>query len=54
MAREASALDISTNPNPRGCRVSRSVMRVTDSTVPCWPNSSRTSLSLAENGRLPT
>src|SRR6185369_13612262 len=54
MAREASARDISTKPNPRGRPVSRSVMRLTDSTVPCCENRSRTSLSLAENGRLPT
>lgn len=44
----------STNPKPRGCPVSRSVIRFTDSTVPCWPNSSRISLSLVENGRFPT
>src|SRR5947207_9130229 len=54
MARDASARDISTNPKPRGRPVSRSVMMLTDSTVPCAANSSRISASVAENGRLPT
>jgi hypothetical protein len=54
MARAASAFDISTKPKPRGWPVSRSVIRATDSTVPCWPNSVRTAASSAVKGRLPT
>src|SRR5581483_8048484 len=54
MARAASALDISTNPKPRGRPVSRSVMRETFSTVPCLEKRARTDSSVDENGRLPT
>src|SRR6202044_1300264 len=54
MARVASAFDISTNPNPRGRPVSRSVMSASDSTVPCAANSARIASSVAEKGRLPT
>src|SRR5215469_3464987 len=54
IAREASALDISTKPKPRGRPVSRSVIRETFSTVPCFENRARTASSVAEKGRLPT
>src|ERR1700710_2441569 len=54
MARDASAFDISTNPNPRGRPVSRSVMSASDSTVPWGANSARTESSVAVKGRLPT
>src|SRR6185437_4089949 len=54
MAGVASAFDISTNPNPRGRPVSRSVMSANDSTVPCAANNARTASSVAEKGRLPT
>src|SRR5690348_16585171 len=54
MARDASALDISTKPKPRGRPVSRSVIRDTFSTVPCLENKARTPSSVAVKGRLPT
>ena len=54
MARAASALDISTKPNPRGRPVSRSLISATFSTVPWFENNARTLSSVAEKGRFPT
>src|SRR5688572_17455440 len=54
IAREASALDISTKPKPRGRPVSRSFTSDSFSTVPCSANKARSVSSVAENGRLPT
>src|ERR1700735_1542675 len=54
MARAASALDISTKPNPRGRPVSPSLMRASVSTVPWGAKSARTDSSVAVKGKLPT
>src|SRR5580704_10682364 len=54
MARDASAFDISTKPKPRGRPVSRSVIKETFSTVPCFENRAVTASSVAVKGRLPT
>src|SRR5689334_10983099 len=54
MARDASELDISTKPKPRGCPVSRSVIKESFSTVPCGAKRLRTDSSVAVKGRLPT
>jgi hypothetical protein len=50
----SASLGISTNPNPRGCPESRSVMMLTRSTVPYVSNSERTASSVAPKLRLPT
>src|SRR5712692_8345649 len=49
-----SSDDISTNPNPRGLPVSRSVMIWMPCTSPNGSNSALTSASVALKGRLPT
>lgn len=54
IAREASALDISTKPKPRGLPVSRSLISETFSTVPCLENRAFTASSVAVKGRFPT
>ena len=53
MALAAASDSISTKPNPRGWPVSRSVIRLTLATSPCWPKRFLTSSSDAEVGRLP-
>src|SRR5689334_7933173 len=50
----SASLPISTNANPRGRPVSRSMIRATDCTVPCAEKALRTSSSLLWNDRLPT
>jgi hypothetical protein len=42
-----------TNPNPRERPVVRSIMTIASVTVPCAPNTSRRSASVAEKGRFP-
>jgi hypothetical protein len=55
MARSASALAlISTNPNPLGCPVSRSVTMLTRSTAPYCSKRDRTASSVAPKLRFPT
>src|SRR5580693_2133872 len=55
IALSASALTlISTNPNPRACPVSRSVIRFTRSTVPYCSNSVRIASSVVPKLRFPT
>src|SRR5262249_6723136 len=48
------ASSISTNPNPRGRPVSRSMTSVADDTAPCFSNVSRSSASVVLNDRFPT